>query len=54
MGSAYLEIYDKNVRGPVILKATWGPFLECTVHLPGPISVFGDKSFLKEVNFCLP
>ena len=54
MGSAYLEIYDKNVRGPVILKATWGPFLECTVHLPGPISVYGElKSHLIQTDLLM-
>ena len=30
----------------------WGPFLERPGNLPGPISDFGDKCFLKEVNFC--
>ena len=31
---------------------TRGPFLESPGNLPGPISVFGDKCFLTEVNFC--
>ena len=31
---------------------TWGPFLESSGNLPGPISVFRDKFFLTEVNFC--
>ena len=29
-----------------------GPFLERPGNLPGPISVFGEKSYLTEVNFC--
>ena len=29
-----------------------GPFLESLGNLSGPISVFGDKCFLIEVNFC--
>ena len=29
-----------------------GPFLESPGNLPGPISVFGDRCFLTEVNFC--
>ena len=29
-----------------------GPFLESPGNLPGPISVFGDKCFLTEINFC--
>ena len=28
------------------------PFLESPSNLPGPVSVFGDKCFLTEVNFC--
>ena len=28
------------------------PFLESPGNLSGPISVFGDKCFLTEVNFC--
>ena len=31
---------------------SWGPFLERPSNLSGPISVFGDKCFLTEVNFC--
>ena len=31
---------------------TRGPFRESSGNLPGPISVFGDKCFLTEVNFC--
>ena len=30
---------------------TRGPFLESPGNLPGPVSVFGDKYFLTEVNF---
>ena len=33
-------------------KGPGGPFLESPANLPGPISVFGDKCFLTEVNFC--
>ena len=29
-----------------------GPFLESSGNLPGPISDFGDKCILTEVNFC--
>ena len=29
-----------------------GPFIESPGNLSGPISVFGDKCFLTEVNFC--
>ena len=29
-----------------------GSFLESPGNLPGPLSVFGDKCFLTEVNFC--
>ena len=29
-----------------------GPFLESPGNLSGPVSVFGDKYFLTEVNFC--
>ena len=32
--------------------ASWGPFLESPSNLPDPISDFGDKCFLTEVNFC--
>ena len=31
---------------------TRGPLLESPGNLPGPISDFGDKCFLTEVNFC--
>ena len=31
----------------------WGPFLESPGNLPGPISVFGEKCYLTEVNFLL-
>ena len=34
------------------LSSTRGPFLESPGNLPGPVSVFGDKCFLTEVNFC--
>ena len=30
---------------------SWGPFLESPGNLPGPISDFGNKCFLTEVNF---
>ena len=33
-------------------EMNWGPFLESPGNLPGPISVFGDKCFITEVNFC--
>ena len=33
-------------------RVSRGPFLESPGNLPGPISVFGDKFFLTEVNFC--
>ena len=29
-----------------------GPFLESSGNFPGPISVFGDKCIIAEVNFC--
>ena len=32
-------------------RSTWCPFLESSGNLPGPITVFGDKCFLTEVNF---
>ena len=28
------------------------PFLESPGNKPGPLTVFGDKCFLTEVNFC--
>ena len=36
----------------VFSSRTRGPFLKSPGNLPGPISVFRDKYFLTEVNFC--
>ena len=42
---------DPQIHG-VILFRTRGPFLESPGNLPRPMSVFDDKCFLTEVNFC--
>ena len=33
-------------------RGSWGPFLENPGNLLSPMSVFGGKYFLTEVNFC--
>ena len=45
----------KHTPGPlkfIPIFRPGGPFLESPGNIPGPISVFGEKCFLTEVNFC--
>ena len=51
LGLQTLTLFETKIMSfTSTLFQTRGPFLESPGNLSGPISVFGDKSFLTEVN----
>ena len=48
----HVKCYPNRLKYVSPRLRTRGPFLESPGNLSGPISDFGDKCFLKEVNFC--